>query len=260
MRDKVLARIETGWVGEQPYTLKDFRWSVQEQVIEPTLRFLEEWGAWQVKRLAVEYEAKISSKQSYVLPEKPAPYLFAWGPYGLGKTEVYARGLARYMALNMHFMSVEYVHWPSYVDDQFEDKEIKPNWDAKFLIVDDLDGWRPIQSNPSTYVLQKMMRPIKSRTWPAIIIMNHNPDDLETYFSQDIYGNRNNPVVNDFAKRMVDVFDRKKQVAVKFESLKAKSGPERDSIMREMAAEENDMKALGFEFPIANGWLKEMWY
>jgi hypothetical protein len=240
-----LERIEANtWLNNQNMTLQNFLWDAQPKVTEWVVKYIRAWADWQ-------YQGR--NKQL----EKPAPFLFLWGPFETGKTELVARGLARYFVLNLCLPTVEYIYWPEYVKDQLNGKNIKPNWSAKLLVLDDFDGHRPIPESMSTWLVGDMLGILKPRAevskLPTLIITNRRLEQLEKFFSTSAAGHFNEDTKHT-ARQLMTALTRHTFASVEFQVIppkykKPENTPDYNQWLRQQALEKNDMAALGFLYP-----------
>jgi hypothetical protein len=257
-REFILDALQDTWFGEQPYTLRDFYWdeknySGRDIIVE----YLKEWGEWKLASNRYIQARMLGERVSK--PELPAPFLFINGGAGIGKTEVLTRGLGRFVALNMQFFPLLYIHWPTYIYNSFNDKDgSEDNWDAQFLIIDDMDGWKPQQKSGSTYILQLIMNRIKQRTMPTVIVTNRKLEDIRNFMSKDINGIINKEALA-FAMIIQDNLVRKayddRQVSLADNSVS--TSVKRNAELREKARK---MSHSEFLFPQELGWVPEVWW
>jgi hypothetical protein len=229
-----------------PFTLQHYLWSVQPGKAQGIANYIRAWADW------------LYTDHGDAYPEKPATILFLTGPFKTGKTEIVARGLARYFVLNLRMPSVQYVYWPAYVKDQLNGKHLEINWDAKLLILDDFDGHRVIPQSMSTWLLEDMLAIIKPRVEyykrPTIIITNRSlkgEDNLEKFFATPTVGQPNTDTKH-VAEQVMSAITRNTFGQIIFNPLSsqlselAKRGGKE---LRDRAVAENDMESLGFLYP-----------
>lgn len=169
-RDRFQERVNNHWWLKEPMTLRHFLWSSQSKensVINPASQRISGW-------LKALFEYKYLGKQ------RPSPALAIYGEPGSGKTQVLARGIARFAMMNLGIPSVQYVYWPQYVKHVLERESANGdaiNWKAKLLILDDLDRVRMVPKSLSTWMLEELIAELKPRFeigyLPTIITSNY---------------------------------------------------------------------------------------
>jgi hypothetical protein len=175
------------WLQTPPNTLMDFYWPAQPGIHVPIISYLSAWMEYENTPEQLRFLASIGQLLPNEAPKKPMPFLFLFGPNNTGKTEYVARGIARFFVLNLGYRTFQYIHWTTYVSSHLNKQPIDVDWDAKFLILDDFDSWRPIPKSGDTWLLNHLM-PLRNRIWPAICISNRKPGNLLTYFSTSVNG------------------------------------------------------------------------
>lgn len=226
-------------------TLKDFYWGAQPHAIRPVIDFMNAWR----KYATIPQDTKwlVSRGMINDAPRKPLPYLFFWGPNNTGKTMA-AKAIGRWFSLNFNY-SFQYVHWATYVQDLLSrNPQLEVNWDAKFLLLDDFDSWRPIPKSGDTWILQRLM-PLRNREWPGICVTNRQPNRLKPYFSTSVAGEADDDTVQ--AAMTVLVGMARKSFyngGVEFKESKT-YGPTlttHNAELQRLAKEEQDFFSLGF--------------
>jgi hypothetical protein len=181
------------WLKTPPNTLKDFYWAAQD-IHKPVISYLNAWAAHEAVPEQLRWLTKMGQIPQDEVPPMPHPFLFLFGPNNTGKTEFIGRGIARFFVLNLGYRTFQYIHWPTYVAAHLNKEPIEVDWGARFLILDDFDGWRPIPKSGDTWVLNHLM-PLRNRVWPAICISNRKPGNLLTYFSTSVSGDNDDDTI-----------------------------------------------------------------
>lgn len=221
--------------------LDKFLWAVQPAAAEKITEYI---GAW----------------TNYIYWDntlKPAPFLFLWGPFNLGKTEV-AKSLVRYFILNLKLPSAEFVYWPAYIKDRLNGNHLEINWDAKMCILDDFDGARPIPESMSTWMLQDMLAILKPRgellRLPTILITNRRPGELEKFFATSAAGKESDDTKHS-ARQLMSAISRSTFGSVEFKNPSRDfarkpevSSADHNDMLRRLAAVQ-DMREFEFYYP-----------
>ena len=143
------------------------------------------------------------------------PVLHLWGQSGTGKTHL-GLGLAAYIIQNHwtaeeeeeeeEFETFAYVDWPVYMRSQLEDKPIAVNWEAKLLVLDDLDAERPIPRSGDPFRLNHLYTALKPRLEqarrPTIILTRHSIQELEPFLATNVRGEIANAEARDWAAHL----------------------------------------------------------
>lgn len=178
----------------RPIGLKQFYWGAQPQAAPHIVDYLNAWTKYAFADPAAKYLAAMKMIPVEQAPRKPKPWLMLYGPNNTGKTEYVARGIARFFWLNLNFKSFQYIHWATYVQAHLDKNPVEVNMDARLLILDDFDGWRPLPKSRDTWLLNRLM-PLRNREWPAIAISNRKPGAMMEYFSTTVNGEANKDTV-----------------------------------------------------------------
>jgi hypothetical protein len=155
--------------------LHNYLWKLQPAAMTVIASYLKDWADWR-----------------YNNKPKPKPFLQIYGGTRLGKTEYLARGIVRYF--NLKFSSAEYVYWPEYIVDQLNGGQMKINWKAQLLVLDDLDhGNRPVPKSMDTWLVERIATFLKPRgsmayCSPTLIVTNREPKELGIYLATNSGG------------------------------------------------------------------------
>ncbi|MFC1975068.1 hypothetical protein ACFLXQ_01560 [Chloroflexota bacterium] len=245
------------WLNQQPFTLQHFYFQAQSQLVDPLINWMKAWGQWQATYINTH------GGTFGDLPEKPLPFLYVSGPRETAKTEILARGVGRYFMLNLGFPSVQYIHWPLYINSRLDNAEEEVNWDARLVILDDLDGEKPAQNHPSSWKLIQTITPLKNRVMPVLILANRalHPQDKKLslgHFTGTTSSGKSSDELRDFAHALNSAIERKLFAAVQLNRIVPKSNgknetiPELHARLRTMA-QGQDLKELGFNFWLGEG-------
>jgi hypothetical protein len=236
----------------EPYTLQDFYFGVQPSLAPPLIAWLKAWRLWQREYLATFGRPKV---------EKPLPFLYISGPRDTGKTRILARGVGRFVMLSLKFATVQYIHWPHYINARLANgEEIEGiNWDASLVILDGLDEDKFAQNHPSSWKLTQVITPLKNRLRPVLILANRpllkKPKAGQTLFEfvSTTSNGATSPELTDFSEALISAIERNLFAEICFTSIIVKNIAKHETLAQRdvrlrAEAHKQDLKKLGFNF------------